>query len=1245
MAIGDNFPIPYSDYQVINVSEVRDTGAGDPAWSVTPVARTDKFNTWRTKSNEIIDQVDLRIRADGGHGLSVDLSDYLYVQGTLDVDGIVNLNTATNVHGLTTIDVDTLGLLVKTVLTTGADSSIEIRGARDNSVGDDTAKVLLSNYDLTSDVIQNLGYISARQVNVAGISTGAVIIATYNAGIASDVARFDEAKKTWFYGDLDVLTNTNLQGNLTVGGTTTTLNSLVNIVGNTDVTGTFDVTGDVTFIGIFDVTGDSAIDGTLGVTGNVTAPTFTSNVITGTSPFTVTSTTKVANLNVDLFDDLTSTQFLRSDVNDVFEGTFLDFSHTSVALTFDDQTAPDGKGIRRITCNDGGGNWSFRSGNYFNVDHKYTGTGDGAAHMVFSTDNSAGIFTVKVAPTGTANAAIVWGNQLQLTTTQFYTEKNLVVDGNTTLGNALTDSVTITGLATVGSTLIVEGETTINDAFNVLGLTTTTTLEVTNASDLLGAVTIGDNLDVKDALGTGSLLLVDGTADTVTLHNVAVSTTSDFTGDVTLHGDLLVKNNAETANLFEVDSVTDTITILGDLVVTGTTTTVDATNLNITDNIIVLNNGEVGAGVTEGSAGIEIDRGISPNRSVLWDEASGVWKLDNNTDGFNRILTNNETADVNVSGSWYFAETGAAALGTNGAITIGSITGPNVTFDSNELQSRNNGVASTFYINQDGGNVILGLNTPVVFQLGGSQTISQTLEVTGNTTLTADLAVNGNTTLGNLGTDTITVNGLPTFLNTIQIGNANTVLSKGTADVLSITTSTGYVNIGSQNTSYAHFDTDRADFYFGKEINAATGFRVHNVTPTNTVLTEQSLVISPSSALSASLSLGYIGGTTTTPFIDFNSGTIATDYDARIVASGGTGVSGNGSLGYTALWHNFNNRVRLTSSEDVSLSSTAHALQIGPDNSFNIAFDPNEIMSRNNGGVNLLHLNTEGGSVAVGNAMIAGQSSSLTVRANDNSIASLEAYGSINGTGMLYVGQSETYGGGIIYNGDNTPATVGDIDHITFYRTNAGVYHDVFSYAVDSNTVNFTTIPVVDGTGDSTGTLLASGDISTDHITAKELNAWIKHNFSAVVAPTANDDTTISYRTGSIWRHYTGSQYDTYMCQDSSTGAAIWSLIGTNGQVHADQLDSLDSTDFVRRTINTQNYSFSGGALVYNYTNSTDVDHVYFDDATDKYHFVADGVIGDTGNATVVVKDVEFAGQIAMTYNTATDSLEFTFTG
>ena len=93
------------------------------------------------------------------------------------------------------------------------------------------------------------------------------------------------------------------------------------------------------------------------------------------------------------------------------------------------------------------------------------------------------------------------------------------------------------------------------------------------------------------------------------------------------------------------------------------------------------------------------------------------------------------------------------------------------------------------------------------------------------------------------------------------------------------------------------------------------------------------------------------------------------------------------------------------------------------------------------------------GSLSVDGGMSA---NNLTIFKPDNAEAVLSAYGSSQGTGRLYVGQSTLHGGGIIYNGDGTPAfSGGSTDHISFYRTDNGSHHEVFRYKYNSNDVTF----------------------------------------------------------------------------------------------------------------------------------------------------------------------------------------------
>ena len=82
-------------------------------------------------------------------------------------------------------------------------------------------------------------------------------------------------------------------------------------------------------------------------------------------------------------------------------------------------------------------------------------------------------------------------------------------------------------------------------------------------------------------------------------------------------------------------------------------------------------------------------------------------------------------------------------------------------------------------------------------------------------------------------------------------------------------------------------------------------------------------------------------------------------------------------------------------------------------------------------------------------------SSELRVQSSDTTQATISAYGSSQGTGRLYVGQSSTYGGGVLYNGDDNPDITSTTDKISYYRRNNGTDAEVFYYGYDSNTVNF----------------------------------------------------------------------------------------------------------------------------------------------------------------------------------------------
>jgi len=69
------------------------------------------------------------------------------------------------------------------------------------------------------------------------------------------------------------------------------------------------------------------------------------------------------------------------------------------------------------------------------------------------------------------------------------------------------------------------------------------------------------------------------------------------------------------------------LTVSGNLIVSGTTTSINTETVTVDDNIIVLNNNATGAPSVD--AGIEIERGSSTNVSLRWNETNDKWEFTN----------------------------------------------------------------------------------------------------------------------------------------------------------------------------------------------------------------------------------------------------------------------------------------------------------------------------------------------------------------------------------------------------------------------------------------------------------------------------------------------------------------------------------------------------------------------------------------------------------------------------------------
>jgi len=174
---------------------------------------------------------------------------------------------------------------------------------------------------------------------------------------------------------------------------------------------------------------------------------------------------------------------------------------------------------------------------------------------------------------------------------------------------------------------------------------------------------------------------------------------------------------------------TDTVTINGNLNVVGTQTTVSSTDTAITDNTIILNDGETTNGISSGTAGIEIDRGISADGSTANDRAT---------------FTFNETDDV------FEAKLGSA-------YAVLRVSEPSGSPDNNDVVT----VSYLASLGIGGGGVdkiTEGDSKAEIFDTGSTQKFTvdidavEVLEVTATTLSFANVSVNGNS-ITNTATD------------------------------------------------------------------------------------------------------------------------------------------------------------------------------------------------------------------------------------------------------------------------------------------------------------------------------------------------------------------------------------------------------------------------------------------------------------------------------------------------------------
>lgn len=295
------------------------------------------------------------------------------------------------------------------------------------------------------------------------------------------------------------------------------------------------------------------------------------------------------------------------------------------------------------------------------------------------------------------------------------------------------------------------------------------------------------------------------------------------------------------------------LTIEKNLVVLGDSTVISTPNMTVEDNIIEINKGETGNGVTLGSSGIQVDRGTKGNANWLFSESSDVngvsafvfdtngsvktWVYEN---GDMKVLRDFSSQKITAGGTIRglsnmiidgttqlnstLGVTGAATLANTLSVTgatslLNSLTTTGATWLKSTLRADGATTlnstlttvgAATFQ------NTIHGVGAATLDStlfVDGATTLDSTLAVTAGTTLNSTLNVIGLTTLsgganitGNVQannnmaiTGTLTVTGATALNSTATVAGATTLNS--TLNVIGNTTATTATFSGAVNMS------------------------------------------------------------------------------------------------------------------------------------------------------------------------------------------------------------------------------------------------------------------------------------------------------------------------------------------------------------------------------------------------------------------------------------------------------------
>jgi len=751
-------------------------------------------------------------------------TDNVTVEGNLEVDQNVIINQNLTVHGTTTTVNSTVVTLDDPIVTLGGDTAPASDDGKDRGVEfryyDSTARVGFFGWDNSA----------SRYALYHNATNSSEVFNGTRSGLDAGSAKFFDTTNSTSAATGTLIVGGGAGFGLTVNiGQDLFVTRNVGITGNTDITGTLDVADDFAVSTTFTVdaqTGNTFANGTFTVNGNSTIGNAGSDAhtVNGTVQFNH-AVTAAERFNIR---DLKIGTDGSREIGTLTGNLILDSAGGTVNIT--DNADVDGNlNVDGNTQIDGtltvDGNTTI--GNAAGDAHSVTGTVT-FNQAITSTDITAD--AIKIGVDGVSEISTSEGPLILDSAAGYVSitdsaeiDLNLTVDGNTTLGNASGDTLTVNATSTFNAPI--------------------TSTDITADSVQIG-VSGASEIDTS----AGNLTL-DSTGGTVIVDdNLNVSGSSIFTGQVTVNDSIIIDSTNEAfiirsslVDKFTVDSdngntfiagttqiegattINDNVDINGNSDVSGTQTIGGVTSITDNTNASTGNNfSSSGALRVTGGASIARDLAVGGDMQIYGDfevdgnvvqkgnqEFRGIVEFSKNETPSR--LVDNAAIEVTNGGitvyeDSFFGENIYIGPDQNTKITLFGANG-NAVFDGtvevSTLSATTGNIATintTSNVNV-GGSIIVNTNKFIVAGASGNTDIAGTLDVAGATVIDDTFNVTGATDLDS----TLNVDGATTFNATITQNSTSlfrdNVVIRGASKVLQLQNGANITKIELQSTT------------------------------------------------------------------------------------------------------------------------------------------------------------------------------------------------------------------------------------------------------------------------------------------------------------------------------------------------------------------------------------------------------------------------------------------------------------